>query len=135
MNQLHWEPSVVNYPCLLAQGSMSFEFDSSQTLNEGSPYNVNYNPLGTPYNGDQDILIDDSYPTLINGLVYVSGSVNTVNSPAFDGVVVIGGAFICGSNLDLTYSQTFLDNPPPGFGGGGGPIAPGAGTWRRDLLP
>lgn len=115
---VNWEPAVANYPALMVQGSAEFYCDVSGALEEGPPMSFNFNPPGTPYpypDGESDTVNDDTYPIVIKGLVYISGDVNTWQSPAFDGVVVVGNTMTANTSLDLTYESTFLNNPPPGF--------------------
>lgn len=110
---VNWTPVVQNYPCLLVQGDLSLKFSSSALTESGT----NFNPTGTPYpypDGDTDKDGTDSYPSLISGLVYVSGSVSTLNSPAV-GVLAVGGTLSCSGTLNLTYDSLYLFNPPPGF--------------------
>ena len=118
-NQNNWEPAVPNYPALMVRGDFVFNTDGGQPLSEWST-KVNYNPPGTPYNGDEDTLIDDTYPTIIKGLVYVSGNASSMSSmiadfQVFDGTVIVGGDLDADGGLNLTYQPTFLNNPPPGF--------------------
>jgi len=133
VNSVNWEPAVANYPLLLVQGNMGFEFTASAVLDETSPPATNFNPPGTPYNGVEDSDTVDTYPSMINGLVYVSGNVTSANDPAFDGVVVAGGAItVTGGTFTLTYQSTFFTNPPPGFTAGNDVrIVPG--SWKQEV--
>ncbi len=112
---IHWEPAVANYPALLVNGVISFNFQNT-TLSEATQ-GTNFNPPGTPYEGVEDTDMLDSYPSLIKGLVYVSGNADVSrNHPAFDGVLVVGNRLTVGRyDIDLTYQPTYFDNPPPGF--------------------
>ena len=91
-----------------------------------------FHPSGAPYLGDTDGDTLDSYPSRISGLVYVSNDLTTGASSTFDGVVVVGNTFTAFDPLNLTYRQTFLNNPPPGFGSAG-TMAVVPGTRRRVL--
>lgn len=115
-----WEPAIANYPTLLVSGSIVLDIDGPE-LSEIADKIVNYNPPGTPYpypSGVSDTVLDDTYPSLIKGLVYVSGDVliNTQET-TIDGVLVVGNTFTSTSSSgpNLTYQPTFLNNPPPGF--------------------
>jgi hypothetical protein len=118
MGEVNWQPAVSNYPALLVGGSLRVQMNGSGLLQE-SVAGVNYNPPGTPYLGSSDLDINDSYPSVIKGLAYISGDVLMQASPVFEGVVVVGNTLSTMSSpaLDLTYQPTFRDNPPPGFGG------------------
>jgi len=118
MGEVNFEPAVSNYPVLLVSGNMRFQIYSTGTLNE-AVLSVNFNPFGTPYQGSEDDDLLDIYPCAIKGLVYISGNSLMQASPVFDGVVVIGNTLTTMSTpvISLTYRSTFVDNPPPGFGG------------------
>ena len=127
---VNWEPAVGNYPALMVQGNVDFYVNSGNLLEEGPPLKFNFNPVGTPYLGVQDGDTADTYPVVIKGLVYVSGAVNTWQSPDFRGVVVVGGVLSATGDMSLTYQQTFLNNPPPGFlAPAGMKISPG--SWKQ----
>ncbi len=72
---------------------------------------------GSPYpypGGTTNATTKDSYPSLINGFVYVSGNLTTATSPTFDSIL-IGGTLITSNTLTLTFSPLFYGSPPPGF--------------------
>ena len=130
---VNWEPAIPNYPALLVQGDIALQFQSGSTLDEGTPLDFNFNAPGTPYpypGGDEDKLLDDSYPTIIKGLVYMSGKLTTLNNPSFDGVVVVGNTASVQGNIDLTYQPTYFDTPPPGFIKVSG-LRVVAGSWKQ----
>jgi hypothetical protein len=116
---VNWEPAIANYPSLLVRGNAELAFASS-TLSENS--------LSVDFNEDGDKL--DTYPSLIKGLTYASENVTTKTSVTIDGVLVIGGTLTAQNTLTLTYESTFLDNPPPGFGGAPQMVV-SPGTWKQ----
>jgi len=116
---VNWEPAIANYPSLLVSGNAELAF-SSGALSESS--------LGVDFNQDSDKT--DTYPSLIKGLIYASGNVTTKNTVTIDGVLVIGTTLTAQNNLTLTYESTFLDNPPPGFGGAPQMVV-SPGTWKQ----
>jgi hypothetical protein len=128
-----FEPATPNFPSLLINGSIAIEFDSSKELKESG---VNFNPPGAPYDGETDNDTNDEYPSLIRGLVYVSGQMNFVpdsKDSDFDGVVICG-AIAANSDCRFDYDSVFLEYPPPGFGSGNQmEIIPG--SWRRAESP
>lgn len=137
-DQLNWEPAVANYPALLVQGNMMFNFTDASLGEKGN--RTNYNPPGTPYpypdgepNGDEA----DTYPSILKGLVYVSGDLEITKYPHVEGVIVVGGTFTSSQSqgLNVTYQQTFLNKPPPGFGSAVGRMSPVMGTWQWTELP
>jgi hypothetical protein len=118
-DQLNWKPAIPNYPALLVRGNIVFNFTDA-ALEEGKNA-TNYNPPGTPYpypGGASDPDQDDVYPSLMKGLVYVSGNLGITKFPTVEGVAVVGNTFTSSQNpgLSVTYQPTFLNNPPPGFG-------------------
>jgi hypothetical protein len=116
---VNWEPAIANYPSLLVSGNAELAFGAS-ALSESS--------FGVDFNEDGDKL--DTYPSLIKGLIYASGNVTTKSSVTLDGVLVIGGTLTAQNTLTLTYESTFLDNPPPGFGGAPQMVISPA-TWKQ----
>jgi hypothetical protein len=137
---MNWEPAIANYPALLVDGAMNFCL-SSTALSEAD-LDKNFNPLGTPYEALDDSDLLDTYPSVINGLVYVSGDAATDEKlvdaafaglpirSAVNGVTVVGVTFTATQNMDFTYDAKFFNDPPPGFGAGGD-VAISPGTWRR----
>jgi hypothetical protein len=121
---VNWNPAVANYPALMVEGNFLFKTLDAQ-LSEVST-GVNFNPVGTPYLGATDGVPDDVYPSIINGLVYVSGDASDNSSftrTAVNGVLLIGNTLTLNPSsnndpiyLDLTYDQKYYNNPPPGFG-------------------
>lgn len=110
---VNWEPAIANYPALLVRGSMIIQLDAAN-LDEAA-LGVNFNPLGTSYDDDEDAVLDDTYPSVIQGLVYVSEDLATLGSSAFKGSLVVGRRLYATGTLDLTYQSAAYDNPPPGF--------------------
>ena len=111
--------------------------DGTVPLDE-SAAGTNFNPGGTPYDGFWDIVQDDTYPSIINGLIYAESSLDVALHPVVDGAVVSGDIanLTPSSVFDLTFATTYLDDPPPGFGSsGGGELSPVAGTWQWDTMP
>lgn len=129
-NSVSWEPAISNYPALLVRGSAELKFTNTP-LSESSQ-KVNFNPLGTPYQGSYDTDQLDTFPSKITGLVYVSQDLMMYNQITLDGALVMGGSLDVQSNviLTLTYRSTFYDNPPPGFGGAPEMVV-SPGTWKQ----
>lgn len=128
------EPAISNFPSLLVDGSIGIKVDSGTQLWEYGT--LNFNPLGTPYNGEADSDISDSYPSVIRGLVYVSGQMNFISDlkySDFEGVVICGSMAL-NSDCNFNYQSVFLEFPPPGFGAGSEmQVIPG--SWRRVSSP
>jgi len=79
----------------------------------------NLDPPGFPYQGHADTALDDTYPSSLNGLVYLSGSLQlyALDAAVIQGAVVVGTTVSSqtGAAATLTYNPAYLDNPPPGF--------------------
>lgn len=136
IDAMNWEPAVPNYPALLVMGDMSMALDNSD-LDESLL--INFNPTGTPYpypTGAEDTLLDDLYPSQITGLVYVSGDLKIMNNLQVIGVLVADGDMrtqtFDTASVSLTYSNTFLNNPPPGFMDGTD-VRVMAGSWKKEV--
>jgi len=132
-SSVHLEAAVANYPALLVDGNITFS-QSNLQLDEAFLW-TNFNPPGTPYQASEDSDLTDSYPSAINGLVAVWGtlSVASMTSAVVDGVVVTQ-AIWAGNGLDVTYRSTYLDNPPPGFAAGP-EVELSRGSWRWEATP
>ena len=128
---MNWEPAVPNYPALLVSGNIEISITAGVLYESNA--SGSYNPFGTPYEGfavTEDTDTADTYPSVIKGLVYVSGNLQMRNHPVIDGVVVIGGSLVDARDLTLTYQPTLLTNPPPGFADRPRlELAPG--SWRQ----
>lgn len=126
----YWSPAVLNYPTLLVEGNVTFRYTQSD-LDEDDR-GTNFNPVGAPYEGNEDTDELDIYPSKIKGLVYVSG---TLKFPILTGDSLIDGSVVCGSldarsDATFQYRATFLNYPPPGFASGN-PMRIAPGTWHR----
>ncbi len=132
-NEVLFEPAISNFPSLLVDGSIEIRFDSDSKLQE---VQTNLNPPGTPYLGEENFDHEDSYPSVIRGLVYVSGQMNFVADMMdsdFEGVVICGSV-AANSDCRFDYQPWYLQHPPPGFATGNQmQIIPG--SWRRAPSP
>ena len=133
---VNWAPAIVNYPALLVRGDMGLKYDIDD-LNEGT-LATNFNPVGTPYQGSENADTLDTYPCVVTGLIYLSGTLELIwISSAYrkvDGVIVADQLDIDFEYLDMTYESVFVNYPPPGFGSGD-PMIPVPGTWRWEVEP
>ena len=131
-----------NYPCLLVKGNMTLAWSTGAgtllyelDLSGGV---FNFNPPGTPYpypSGTSNLTAVDSYPSVIDGLVYVSGKViGSTSFPAVDQLIVGGTYDPVKDSVTFSYKGNYLASPPPGFRGGGSLIAVPA-SWRWQPVP
>lgn len=134
--EISWEPAVANYPALLVQGGF-FNFAAQDIPLDEAARGVNFNPAGSPYQGSTDSDQTDSYPSLIKGIVYVSGDATvTANHPQIDGVLITGNELKVnsGESLSVNYDPLYLSDPPPGFSQGNG-VSVTPGSWQSDAAP
>ena len=126
--EVNLEPAVANFPVLLVDGS--FQVNTGASVLDEDEIGVNFNPPGTRFDGVEDSDLDDTYPAVIKGLVYVSIDLTTSNDAAFEGVVVVGNTVIGSGNVTVNYQGGFLASPPPGFTGPPR-MYTSPGTWQR----
>lgn len=116
-DSVHWTPARSNFPCLLVSGNITLSLSSS-SLSENSE-NVNFNPPGTPHpfsSGAADTDQSDSYPSVIDGMIYASGNVSISGSNTID-MIIAGGTLTMNvlSSLTLRDEPAYAADPPPGF--------------------
>ncbi|MBX3364452.1 MAG: hypothetical protein KF866_06785 [Phycisphaeraceae bacterium] len=98
-------------PVLLVLGSMNFDYSTS--LLRESTLKVNFNPSGVPYNGVTNNNTSDSYPSIIDGFVYVHGDLTVTRSMHFRGVLLAGGNMTVTGDMHVEYRSDIAQNPPP----------------------
>ncbi len=72
---VNWEPAKAGYPALLVQGDIEL-YQNSSDLAENSA-NTNFNPPDTPYEGRENNNRNDTYPSVIKGILYASDDIKT----------------------------------------------------------
>ena len=132
---VQWTPAVANYPCLLVNGAITLSLSAS-SLSELSE-NVNFNPPGAPspyVGGSVDNAKDDTFASVIDGLVYASGNITVGGSTTVD-MIVGGGTLTMNalSALTIRDEATYATNPPPGFYTV--KMTPRAGSWSYVVDP
>jgi hypothetical protein len=128
---LTWEPPALHFPALMVQGNLNMAWNGTGVVQE-SAVGVNLNPAGSPYADVTDADQTDNYPSVISGLVYVSGNLQVTSACTLDGVTVVGGTATFTANLTLTYSSAHAVLPPPGFSGGS-VLRVIPRTWQRTV--
>jgi hypothetical protein len=132
---VHWTPGTPGLPCLLVRGDMAIGFNkAANTVLSEANLSTNFNGTNHPFpfsGGTTDSDTLDTYPSVIDGLVYVSGSL-TVDSVSFSRIdnLIVGGAYnVKRDTVTLEYNPSYAATPPPGFTGSGA-MQPVQGTWR-----
>jgi hypothetical protein len=125
------EPAVPNLPSILVQGDLIVRMFDDDIYE--SDVGVNLNPVGTPHRLVEDSDQNDSYASVVRGLVYVSGTLKLLGNSSrhcrFHGVVVCE-EIVVWAQTTFKYDPVFFNYPPPGFAQG--PqwrVMPG--SWQR----
>jgi len=105
-------PAVTGYPCFMVRGDFDIEIDNAP-LSEGGVYN--FNPPSTPYGGTSNATMTDSYPSVLQGLVYISGNLTSRNELTVRGALVVGGTCQADETVAVTWQRASMKSPPPGF--------------------
>jgi len=116
--EVSMRPAVANYPCLIVQGSLTFQADAA-ALKESS-VGVNLNPASTPWPypaGVSNATMTDQYPCGITGLTYVSGSFTLDNKKDWTlGPTIVGGSVsLLDNSINFIPCPEYAASPPPGF--------------------
>lgn len=145
---LVWEPHRNDLPMAVIRSGglgceVAFQGAGGGSLSESS-LGVNLNPGHTPFNGQSDSTLDDSYTCQFVGLMHVIGSVGTVE---LRGGVNIRGCVLSDCPIELTQGLSDLDwrisqnpslllQPPQGYTtGSGGDFMVTEGSLRWDVQP
>jgi hypothetical protein len=114
---VNWAPPAANFPALLVEGDVTFDWSGGSPLVE-STESVNFNPTGTPYESVADSDQTDSYPGIIKGLVYATGNISVTDPCVMQGGLYAGGAASVSDLLTIAYGGSPAAFPPPGFSNG-----------------
>jgi Carbohydrate binding domain len=129
------EAAVYNFPALLSDKKIKINLLSAGLSEAG--IGINLNPPGTPYpfiGGTANETLTESYPSRITGLIYSTDELEFNNTPNVTGVVIADRNIkVKASSLTLSYINTYLNDPPPGFDVGTITMKPVAGTWKRTV--
>ncbi|GAB5406388.1 MAG: hypothetical protein Aurels2KO_46190 [Aureliella sp.] len=127
---VHIEPPRRNMPSLLVEGNLFVL--QSLTSEIGENGQVNFNPPSHPLGGLSDTDTTDYFPSMVHGLVYVSGRLDLFVDfmiSTFTGPVVCE-RIAANSKANFYYTPYAFNNPPPGFCRGDEvQIMPG--SWQR----
>ncbi len=114
------QPVRADYPALIVTGDLELRYASTATPLSESAQAVNFNPPGAPYQGAADADYLDQYPSEIQGLVHVTGTLKVSKDS------LIRGAVICESTAsadaadysefsEIVYDPNLYANPPQGY--------------------
>jgi hypothetical protein len=102
---------VAGQPALLIDGPVDFEQDSADLTESNA--GVNLNPPGAPYLGQTDADKSDAYPSVLEGVVLVTGNVTVKTAATVEGVLLVGGTLAVDGTLVLRRSSP--ESPVEGF--------------------
>jgi hypothetical protein len=103
------QASRSDYPCLIVNGSLNVNFNSSSQLDESAD-GINYNPAGAPYLSVTDSDRSDTYPAEFQGLVHVLESLTIRGAATFRGAVIVESASLSNA-VNITASPTIVYTP------------------------
>lgn len=113
------DPTAPNMPVLLSDGRVTINIAGDLSEDDEKE---NFNPNKVPWQGVTDKDEDDTYPSAINGLVYVDGGVTILNDRTLGGPVIasdwlwVGPSTILGSSkVTITDNADLRDDPPAEF--------------------
>ncbi len=128
---IYWEPHRSDFPALIVNGDCDIGIE--YPLSEPDT-GVNFNPVGFPYEGDEDTDANDVYPGVIKGLVHITGvSTELRLSTQIGGAVIAHGQITVWDSVSVTYNPNLALNPPKRYRATRLNVVPG--TWRRELAP
>jgi hypothetical protein len=108
-----WTAPRSDWPLVICSGPITSDMVAAN-LNEAT-LNVNFNPTGMPYSGSTDSDKVDSYPSMLQGILYGESdlSINT-GVCTLEGSAILAGkvSTIGTSSLRIRYR---CDSAPPGF--------------------
>ncbi len=135
-NQVLLQPVRSDYPALIVDGDVVFQYSSLLTPLSELLTLVNFNPPETPYDGESDADILDTYPSEIQGLVHVTGKVELKQT------ALVRGLLLCESTLStdavacedsqVVYNPSLFAFPPQGYTTAVKMI-PQSGSWKQTV--
>jgi len=124
------ESARADYPALIVDGDVELLYDSETANLSETALNTNFNPFGAPYGGEEDSDVLDSYPSVIRGLVHLTGTLRLKSTASVEGVVICESAVTADDANEIIYDSTLFTNPPWRYTKASGmQVVPG--TWRH----
>lgn len=129
-NQVTLEPYQSGFPSLLIQGSLDWQADGAEVSE--SSISVNFNPSGSPYLGATDSDKLDTYPCVVRGIMYVSGTLTVTNTLSVDGALFCAGNIVVSNSSSRLFVRSIRQSAwPPGFNTGRFVID--TSSWSRSI--
>ncbi len=128
-----WQPHRSDYPALIVTGGEEVELEIEYPLDEDG-LEVNFNPAGLPYEGQEDSDQDDVYESVIKGLIHiVDAPTELKKTTRVEGAILVEGIVTVKDTVTVVYDANLALNPPKRYRASRLNILPG--TWRRVLSP
>jgi hypothetical protein len=115
-------------PALIVDGDLVLNYSSSTSLSE-SAEDTNFNPTGTPVNGQSDSDKADSYASEIRGLIHVRGNLELRNTAIIRGAIVCEGTANCFGVNQIVHDADLSSKPVIGYTTGDGYLR--CDSWQR----
>jgi len=128
------QPYRSDYPALIVDGDAILQYSSDKALSESTAA-TNFNPPGAAYKGVADSDTSDEYPSEIQGLVHVRGSLNLKNAALLRGIAIAESTNTTdavrfeGTN-EIAYDRNLYLSPPQGYTTAV-QMQPAPGSWRQ----
>lgn len=107
----HWEQGETGMPVLIAEGDIAFAMNGVP-LSELA-IGVNLNPEGTPYEGETDSDLLDSYPPRITGMVVGLGDISVTGGMNLYGSLFAAGQVDLSTAIVSIYDEPKTRSSPP----------------------
>jgi hypothetical protein len=133
--QVLLQPARADYPALIVNGNVVLQYTSTNTPLSESDQGTNYNPTGAAYLGASDGDHVDQYPSEIQGLLHVTGTLEVQQDS------LVRGAVLCEStagtdavrysqDAEIVYDPNLYTNPPQGYTTEV-KMVPQSGSWQQ----
>ncbi len=128
-NAVLMQPYRADYPVLIVDGTVEISISSLQYGLSEAIWLTNFNPPGSPYEGNSDITMLGTYPNEIHGLVHVRGPLTLKASAWIRGAIICEDAASCTEANGITHNAALYTDPPMGYRTT--KLRTVAGSWKR----
>jgi hypothetical protein len=134
-NTVLLQAARADFPALIVNGNAVFNYSSSGAFLSEASLATNFNPPGTPYLGAANSNLLDQYPSEIQGLVHITGTLICTNTPLIRGIVLCESAATTDAvdlsgTVEIVYDSNLYANPPQGYTASVG-MSVQSGSWRQ----
>jgi hypothetical protein len=131
------QPARSDYPALIVQGNLVLGYTSANSSLSETVQGVNYNPSGAAYQGAADADMLDQYPSEIQGLAHVTGTLDVQTDALVRGAVLCESAVAADAvrwraNAEIVHDPNLYLNPPQGYTTQV-KMVPQPGSWQQKV--